>query len=224
MSSSPQTEIAPDQSSIPWWLRKSPPRDLKFTEFGSPTPQFDSPSLVLTRWWHDKRKLKNNFLEQYPLNHPERLTYDPLFQRDHDRLSARLVCAHAIYVYRTVIHRNTVASETVFLQAMSELTTTDYLSAWLTVEPWTILDWGVGWGSGWDSGRNVQVHESVESQSKVFGTWGSTDTSDIATNGWELVSGWGPAPVVDDSAWGTGDGWPVTVQHRRCKGRARPLP
>ncbi|KAJ7165777.1 hypothetical protein C8R46DRAFT_1035135 [Mycena filopes] len=176
-----------DSETVPWWLRDNPVMEQQFTEDFGPPWKINSPAPILTDWWHEERIMRDAFREQYRPQHPARLSQSRVFTQDHDHFAAKLASSHAIYIGRLTIHDNAQAEVT----AMSELTTTDILSAWLYRPAYMLLNLGVEpFGDPFQAPAVSNGYPATQdaTQDLTWG-WGSADESATAPHdGMDLSS------------------------------------
>ncbi|KAJ7711977.1 hypothetical protein B0H16DRAFT_1479809 [Mycena metata] len=175
---------------------------VEFHEYASPYIDLGAaPTIPLTEWWREERRIKEKFKSVYPDSHPDRLNSSPAFLCASRYLIARLACAHGVFALRSALHlaaekvtrelekaaAAAAAVEASLQTAMAPLLETEYLSAWLDVPGYKIYRLGT---SEWSA-----EYIGEERIAEGWGQWGDAGSF----TGWDNTSG-----------WGTGTGWPNT--------------
>ncbi|KAJ7763727.1 hypothetical protein B0H16DRAFT_1718381 [Mycena metata] len=187
----------------------------EFHEFASPYIALASaPTIPLTEWWREERRIKDAFKAVYPQSppHPDRASTSSLFLRDTRRLIGRLVrVAYDREAQRTAaVH---LAAEAVIRDAMQPLLATEYLSAWLGLPAWQVYDLGAGWSRQLSEESMLYHNDMLAATGQVW--WGHLSSYDDSGE-WNATTplhdnamGWGGTGLSTMShQWGTDNSWP----------------
>ncbi|KAJ7033527.1 hypothetical protein C8F04DRAFT_1183974 [Mycena alexandri] len=179
-------------------------------EFASPYFTITAPTIPLTEWWSEERRIKEAFQTLYPTlpPHPDRASASPVFLCDTRRLIAHLACAHAIFLIRSVHYREAEEIEARFSAAIEPLLVTKYLSAWLDRLAYEVYRLGANWSRERADEAFLYAPDKLAATmgtNSVWLAWGNTSgtiTNTDTTGGWGTGGG-----QTDTGAWGTAIGW-----------------